>query len=965
MNGRAIVWYTIFLFFSLIIFNIQSEQDLSLYTVVYENGTIYQNKIRALVGESFLLHELKVAVDFPLFRQEILYLTDWIERSVHSYQQIVHGIQLLAKKEQIAEIALSIKPLTEGYCVALLIKGHFLISRIKITGIVRQVEEYRQLYPLDRCDIFAHAKHKQGVQNIRQHLQEIGYCASTVLDTLQFDDVKKEVAVTLQISCGPQYRVSKVDFDIASSVLSQDEEVVQIISEKCQALIQHRYSDSVLRQLENDLCTSLLRCGYPFVAVLCTNKMDHELREITVHTVIRQSKLGKQILLIGNKSFLPQSILEAVQLFFKSRSSVSEQLVIEAVEDFYKKHGFFGLKIQLDASEKKYCITIDEGKRGMVDEIVFYSLSAASYVEKPELEQFCSTRLCSRMIDDEKTASVVESLVPMLHARGFVGSSVERYTYQQKEDNKYRLVIVLDEDQQVFVSNIRVVIEDDGAKQFNFDQFIHKHRFPLLITPLFLEQGLEQLRSYVHSEGYKHAQIRVQLEGGEEKNLCFYITLGKAYQSRKVIFLGRANLPFASLLARYKPEIITENDSQITRLAVEDLQKLSIFQEVQLYPGAPIDETQLFYLRLVPDDPYEVRVRMGAELQQILDYQTFGGFSYKLGGSFFIKNLLHRGELFRIDADLGRSHEDLICSWTLPIFIVPSALFSRLWFYKLQGYHIVYDAPGTIGYNKNIYQVRRDGILWALYTADMPLNVGISSGFEWQETKSIHNENAQALALAIDFDAALLGKHIPYFFVDCNSVISILDDQNLPHRGIFTVFSFKWMLPLTNVHSHFLKLQYEQAFFIPIGPIITGEVRVRVGYMFHRTLRTISPLERFYLGGSHSIRGYEADMFPPLSPFVDDEGNETLVPRGGKFFVSGNFELRCKLFRRTNGAIFHDMGVLSDDIDLSVPLLHTSGLGLRFETPVGPLRFDIGWKWKKGKIEPRDYAWYLSFGRSF
>jgi outer membrane protein insertion porin family len=111
--------------------------------------------------------------------------------------------------------------------------------------------------------------------------------------------------------------------------------------------------------------------------------------------------------------------------------------------------------------------------------------------------------------------------------------------------------------------------------------------------------------------------------------------------------------------------------------------------------------------------------------------------------------------------------------------------------------------------------------------------------------------------------------------------------------------------------------------------------------------------ERFYVGGSSTIRGYDEREFGP-----------------GNFFLVGNLELRYALVWKLVGAAFFDAGnawksirdVRSADFDLHVPgdefaarretdCKYSAGLGVGIQTPVGPARVDYGIKLKRGVLE--------------
>jgi outer membrane protein assembly factor BamA len=116
--------------------------------------------------------------------------------------------------------------------------------------------------------------------------------------------------------------------------------------------------------------------------------------------------------------------------------------------------------------------------------------------------------------------------------------------------------------------------------------------------------------------------------------------------------------------------------------------------------------------------------------------------------------------------------------------------------------------------------------------------------------------------------------------------------------------------------------------------------------------------ERFFAGGGNTIRSLPLDMAGPL----DDAGN----PLGGNAMLLGNIELRQSIWGWLGGVAFIDVGnVFSEVQTMSLDdLRYCSGLGLRLETPIGPIRFDVGFNLNRREGEGK-YEIFLSLGQTF
>jgi len=94
--------------------------------------------------------------------------------------------------------------------------------------------------------------------------------------------------------------------------------------------------------------------------------------------------------------------------------------------------------------------------------------------------------------------------------------------------------------------------------------------------------------------------------------------------------------------------------------------------------------------------------------------------------------------------------------------------------------------------------------------------------------------------------------------------------------------------------------------------------------------------KRFYAGGDTSIRGYSYEELGPLNSL----GEVT----GGKYLLVGSAELDHRLSDKWSVAAFYDVGnALNDFNNLSDQIAEGAGVGIRWHSPVGPVRIDFAW----------------------
>jgi outer membrane protein insertion porin family len=172
-------------------------------------------------------------------------------------------------------------------------------------------------------------------------------------------------------------------------------------------------------------------------------------------------------------------------------------------------------------------------------------------------------------------------------------------------------------------------------------------------------------------------------------------------------------------------------------------------------------------------------------------------------------------------------------------------------------------------------------------------------------------------------------------------LLDLRDDVFNPHRGALYGIALKEALRELWSQADFSKLTVQGSWFQPVGTsVLAFSARAGMAWPFRGTSEV--PLhERFYVGGSTTVRGYTQDSIGPSS--VDANGS--VIPQGGQSMAIFNIELRLHPGEGLGFVLFTDAGNVWTKQEINPEDLRASyGVGFRYGTPIGPLRVDYGQK---------------------
>ena len=120
---------------------------------------------------------------------------------------------------------------------------------------------------------------------------------------------------------------------------------------------------------------------------------------------------------------------------------------------------------------------------------------------------------------------------------------------------------------------------------------------------------------------------------------------------------------------------------------------------------------------------------------------------------------------------------------------------------------------------------------------------------------------------------------------------------------------------------------------------------------------SLPPDQRFYAGGSSTVRGYRYQSVGPRFP----SGN----PTGGMAVSAGSIELRQRILGKYGAAAFVDAGQVSANGAPFTSNWHIgAGVGVRYDTSIGPIRLDVAVPLNRGPGGD-SFEVYIGIGQSF
>ena len=474
--------------------------------------------------------------------------------------------------------------------------------------------------------------------------------------------------------------------------------------------------------------------------------------------------------------------------------------------------------------------------------------------------------------------------------------------------------------------------------------------------PLLLDDTVNLIRALYEEEGYALAVVTPSLDWNDEQSLVsVYLDIDPGPRRRldRLILRGLQHTrpELVERFAGLRPGDILSRRRLLK--AERDLYRLGIFSEVDvdLAPTASLGSER------------DVRIRLREGRRWRLAY----GVSYHsddgIGGLFGLSRTHLRGLGERLQLDLRVSENDrrLRLIYDQPSFgrlrlPVTYTLFSRF-------------------EQRESFELQENGIRMSLNRDLEGLRLGLVYDYRFVEISEDVPGSLDPSTLEREDTEVEISSLAPNLFIDRR------DDPLNPTVGWSTAVQLEYAFPFATAETELVKLFWQQTHYRKLGTWGTLAGSFRLG-MIEPLSRPAEPdpflpaqlpsarvpiSERFFAGGRTTHRAYERDRLGVLGQSLIEAPDGRLFETGGNGLMLFNLDYRFPLSGPVEGVVFLDAGnVWSDYQDLDPGDIRPgAGFGVRYASPVGPLRLEIGWKLDPQPWEDSAPVFFLSLGNPF
>lgn len=650
------------------------------------------------------------------------------------------------------------------------------------------------------------------------------------------------------------------------------------------------------------------------------------------------------------------------------------QVAVQKIQKFYEEKGFYLAKIQSKVEDikpnesVKVKFIISENEKVKVKKITFVGnkkMKDSELKNDPRVftkeAGFFSFLSSSGSYKQEAFDNDLQVLKYIYWNQGFLQVKIDRPIVTVTPDKKSIYVTYfIDEGDQYKVGEVDFAGDLLFPKSELYDQVLIKNNGVFSVD--VMRKDILELQAKYGDLGYAFTNVIPRYNFHEDTkmvDLVFEFEKGQKVYFGDIIVSGNSKTRDKVVRRELKIEEGELYNETRKRLSQENIQRLGFFEEVNFKTSTPSEKPDQLNIEIV------LKERNTGQIQLTAAYGSTQGMS--LGGSVIQNNFRGLGQALEARIDASKTRQDYKISLTDPYFQDTKWSAGFDIFYLENSQRTSYDIRkygGNIRLGHPIYgDYTRAYVRYKLDKTDL-FETYDENGILLTDPDIFPLDTARgvtsSMALTLEYDTR--------------------NDRFSPSKGIYTDVSYE----RSGLGGDLRYQEFSSRFRFFYNVFWDVVWRNNLSYSNIQPLDqdgTVPFSELYQMGGPYTLRGfgsggvgrrmyskfrYDKLVAAPFNYTPERATEEANVVVGGVKQVLFQSELQYPLIKEAglNGVFFFDVGQADNEIN-GDNFLSDFGMGFRWQSPLGLLRFEWGWPLKSDEFNGQDVNFEFSIGPPF
>ncbi|EFK11649.1 outer membrane protein assembly complex, YaeT protein [delta proteobacterium NaphS2] len=663
--------------------------------------------------------------------------------------------------------------------------------------------------------------------------------------------------------------------------------------------------------------------------------------KVITFNVVEKPSVGK-IVFVGNDEYDDEDLNKELGINLYSildYNAINQS--VNRLRDFYKEKGYYNAEIKettetLPNNEVMLKYNITENDKVYILKIEFKGNKAYDDDQLEDLMEtntkwFLSWITKAGLLDKKKLEFDAHKITSFYHNHGYIKAKVgdPKVHYDDKIKG---LVVSIDihEGERYDVDKVNVagdLIEPADELLKSVD--IGKEK---VFNRETVRTDMIRLQDIYANQGYAYSEIRPIIKENDESHtadITYQISKGPKVRFERITITGNQHTRDKVIRRELK---VMEGDyfsSQGMQRSTENLRRLGFFEDVQFHTK-----------KGSRDDLMDLNVDVKEK-----GTRTFSvGAGYSSAYSSFVtfqvadENFMGYGQRLSTSARIGGKNTEFDIRFLEP------------W---------LFDTRLSLG--ASIYKFTQEYTDYTRSSYGTQISLGAPLYFDYTRGTLMYAYDHANIS-DVSNDASYIIRDMTGTNVTSSLTLLLSRDSRdrtfNTTRGSINELSVQYAGGFLQGTEEFTKYRGRSAWFFPMFWNTVFMVQGRAGYIQDRG--TLSSYQKFFLGGINTVRGYDYNTISPIDPETGDYiGGETMMV----FNVEYHFPLLQE--QGVIGIVFFDAGNAWDSGSSNAydfgGLMKSAGAGVRWFSPLGPLRLEYGWKLDEDEDEGAG-KWEFSIG---